>query len=564
MAGKFVFKYNKRAISTVLILSVLGGCVTIKQQQIGSDASAGTNNISPCEFANSKYSSAIIGAATVGIASYFLGEKKSTQALVGALAGGTIGFLIGKEMDDRRCDQWKIAQAANVPVKFDDVTELKIDDHGQKTEVKIGQLSVWPVEQQFETGSAVLTKQAERYFTDIAKTYIIDQNDSSFNIQERKELSAKRKQQVILLVGHTDDEGSSEANARLSESRALAVGSIFKNVGVSPANIYFQGAGEKFPIADNRSQDGRATNRRVEIIELDDEQALAWKLQHIAPKPEYYRASVAESEILINPSQHGSNTRDTELGITKNSNLDNSKTVTSDKINSKKNSNQLSSKDKSIDQTLQKNNNPLFIDFGGIQATINQTDIKSEMIGGKFQERDGLARIFGISTAIANDNVFTASCVNDHYRHISPVKNLADGKEFKYKTTDYVRGLGGSVYGGMVNGHLVVLQNLFVLQNEFMPVDYPNKHSEALVFKEYSGQKENNRLPDVTMDFKVNVYPGNAALLYRVFFDKLSSPLTCIDIIFPYKGDFTARQGVLHYIKSNQDYVSEYNPTITR
>ena len=66
--------------------------------------------------------------------------------------------------------------------------------------------------------------------------------------------------------GHTDANGASAYNARLSEQRASAVAAAMQGRGFSAANLLLHGWGETRPIADNGSDDGRAQNRRVVII----------------------------------------------------------------------------------------------------------------------------------------------------------------------------------------------------------------------------------------------------------------------------------------------------------
>src|SRR5205823_2690461 len=102
----------------------------------------------------------------------------------------------------------------------------------------------------------------------------------------------------ILLVGHTDDTGSSELNAALSERRARAIARLFYDHGVPIAQVYYQGAGETLPIADNRTEPGRARNRRVEIVDLPDEAALVAYLQDRTPRLEHYRPAAPETPIL--------------------------------------------------------------------------------------------------------------------------------------------------------------------------------------------------------------------------------------------------------------------------
>ena len=70
----------------------------------------------------------------------------------------------------------------------------------------------------------------------------------------------------ILIEGHTDDEGQADANQALSRRRADAVRAALAEGGVAGSRMQAAGRGEDDPVADNTSAEGRARNRRVEII----------------------------------------------------------------------------------------------------------------------------------------------------------------------------------------------------------------------------------------------------------------------------------------------------------
>ena len=71
--------------------------------------------------------------------------------------------------------------------------------------------------------------------------------------------------EVIVAVGHTDSVGSDAYNQKLSERRAQAVKGYLESKGIDKSRVYTEGKGEKQPVADNKTKDGRAQNRRVEI-----------------------------------------------------------------------------------------------------------------------------------------------------------------------------------------------------------------------------------------------------------------------------------------------------------
>jgi outer membrane protein OmpA-like peptidoglycan-associated protein len=74
----------------------------------------------------------------------------------------------------------------------------------------------------------------------------------------------------VTVEGHTDNTGSLETNQTLSRARATAVRDYLAAQGIESSNIVVQGLGPDQPIADNATAEGRARNRRVEIILTGD------------------------------------------------------------------------------------------------------------------------------------------------------------------------------------------------------------------------------------------------------------------------------------------------------
>ena len=71
--------------------------------------------------------------------------------------------------------------------------------------------------------------------------------------------------EVIIAVGHTDSVGGDAYNQKLSIRRSEAVKAYLVSKGIEKNRVYTEGKGEKQPVADNKTSEGRAKNRRVEI-----------------------------------------------------------------------------------------------------------------------------------------------------------------------------------------------------------------------------------------------------------------------------------------------------------
>lgn len=116
-------------------------------------------------------------------------------------------------------------------------------------EIKRGKLILEGVN--FESGKAVLMP-------------------GSYSTLDRvRESLAEWKNVRCEIRGHTDNIGSEDANLRLSQRRAEAVMQYLVRNGINPSRLRAIGMGEATPIADNRTADGRAMNRRVELRRID-------------------------------------------------------------------------------------------------------------------------------------------------------------------------------------------------------------------------------------------------------------------------------------------------------
>jgi OmpA-OmpF porin, OOP family len=77
---------------------------------------------------------------------------------------------------------------------------------------------------------------------------------------------ARRGDVKVEVAGHTDNRGSAQRNRQLSQQRAETVMRYLVSRGVNPANLTARGYGPDRPVADNRAEQGRAANRRVELV----------------------------------------------------------------------------------------------------------------------------------------------------------------------------------------------------------------------------------------------------------------------------------------------------------
>jgi len=91
--------------------------------------------------------------------------------------------------------------------------------------------------------------------------------ESTGVLNEISEVLKQNPTVKVMITGHTDSDGDDKSNQVLSEKRAESVKNILvKNYGINADRLSSNGKGESAPVADNKTKDGKAQNRRVEFI----------------------------------------------------------------------------------------------------------------------------------------------------------------------------------------------------------------------------------------------------------------------------------------------------------
>lgn len=175
------------------------------------------------------------GAATGAVAGGILGgliSGRPAGAAVGAVGGAIVGGAIGQQLD---------IQAGELRSGFGD-SRINVVNTGNSLVVTM------PQDILFETDSSRLTRSIRSDLIVLAKH--LNKYPSS-NVQ---------------VIGHTDNQGAASYNLNLSRQRAASVTEVLMRRGVAGNRITSIGRGEDQPVASNLTPEGRAQNRRVEII----------------------------------------------------------------------------------------------------------------------------------------------------------------------------------------------------------------------------------------------------------------------------------------------------------
>lgn len=128
------------------------------------------------------------------------------------------------------------------------------------------------LQQKLSRNEIDLSLQNSKITMIIPGTNTFDVNSTSVNRDAQSALTAiagvlaEYDRTIITVAGHTDNQGETTYNQRLSEQRALAIGEYLSQRGITPTRLVIQHFGQNRPIADNNLAKGRTENRRVELV----------------------------------------------------------------------------------------------------------------------------------------------------------------------------------------------------------------------------------------------------------------------------------------------------------
>ena len=176
------------------------------------------------------------GALFGGILGAGIGALTSNDKAKGALIGGAVGALAGGLVGNQLQKQEAELRAQ---LASDGIT---IVNTGDRLIVSL------PDDITFETDSFTI-RPALRF----------DLNSVADNLLRYPDTT-------VQIIGHTDSDGEAAYNVTLSQQRANAVADVLQSGGVTYDRLQILGRGEDQPLASNLTEEGKAKNRRVEIV----------------------------------------------------------------------------------------------------------------------------------------------------------------------------------------------------------------------------------------------------------------------------------------------------------
>ncbi|RPH49086.1 MAG: glycine zipper 2TM domain-containing protein [Lysobacterales bacterium] len=212
---------------------------------------------------NRSIKSAVVAAVAMGVmagcttVNPYSGEQQTSKAAkgagIGAAAGAVVGLLTkGDKLENALIGAGVGALAGGGVGYYMDVQEAKL-------------------RQQLAGTGVSVTRMGDNITLNMPSSITFGLNSADLNAQFYNALDGvsmvlkEYDKTVVEVAGHTDSSGSDQYNLGLSERRAQAVSSYLSSHGVKSQRLLPIGAGETHPVASNDTEQGRASNRRVEL-----------------------------------------------------------------------------------------------------------------------------------------------------------------------------------------------------------------------------------------------------------------------------------------------------------
>jgi len=150
--------------------------------------------------------------------------------------------------------------------------QISVDNGGYRYQLNIVDVAAMTQKVEFSANEMAAAIKANGFVAlngivfDTAKATIKPESEAL--LAEVVALMKNDRQLKLSVEGHTDNVGDKKSNADLSVRRAESVVKYLGNKGIESTRLRFSGKGDTVPVADNRTEEGRARNRRVELVKF--------------------------------------------------------------------------------------------------------------------------------------------------------------------------------------------------------------------------------------------------------------------------------------------------------
>ena len=443
----------------------------------------------------SKTAIGCIGGAAIGGVGTLIATGDPGKALAGTVIGGIAGCAIGNYLDYREQQLKQAAQANGFEPEFERIavdekkgTSFSVDADENVIAAQVSINSDKPI---FDINQHVITDPEKKArLISFLKKYVEGLADGS----------------KVYVVGHTDNSGRAEYNQSLSEKRAAYIAFLLSEAGMDESNIYYEGVGESQPLASNATSEGRAKNRRFELVDV----------MHQKVPDEAEQLNTAPIENVV------------EVARAKKQRLENLTNVLPEKKVRKKPKPQVTASRALRRESLDLDGVPL--------SSFDQNHIVAAL--GKQKNDEGWG--FFAKANANSEAPIVGSCAYTDPVTKSRLRDFNGRPVNEKQVGEQIKNLYGNSWYGIAGTTAVTLGPIGIEKNTLDPTTTP-------IFSFFKNYKGGNVKPDYQYPVSVETYKGDGTVLVRMYAKDDNALMKCSDTVFSTNGESTSKASALIY-----------------
>ncbi|MBX3187035.1 MAG: DUF4398 and OmpA-like domain-containing protein [Labilithrix sp.] len=208
------------------------------------------------------------------------------KALAARYKGETLEALRAKQLMEADLQQWREQQAlaarAQLEATKQQLMQQQIESERRaRAQAEAALAKIEGMKSSHDTRGTILTIPGQVLFAS-GKSELLPTSQGQLM---KVAAALKDDPRSIMIAGHSDSKGKDDANMTLSQKRAEAVKAFLTSHGVAPERVQAQGMGATQPVGSNETNEGRANNRRVEVILLESVSGQGGREQPVQQAP---------------------------------------------------------------------------------------------------------------------------------------------------------------------------------------------------------------------------------------------------------------------------------------